>query len=167
MNSLKPASPQSCVADSESRSLESSTEPCTMERVVAPNQSRPLRLLVVDDYDDMVDSLGMLLRAWGHHVLTCRSGPEAVQSASAYQPDAAFIDIMMPGMNGYEVARRLRMRCDLQGMILVALTGLGDHAHRRLSQEAGFALHLLKPVDCDKLREILAAILVKRNRLQG
>ncbi len=137
------------------------------EGVVAPRQSGPLRLLVVDDYADMVDSLALLLRAWGHHVLTCRSGQEALQAAAAFQPDAALVDIMMPGMNGCEVARQLRTRPELQEMTLVALTGLGDHAHRELSQEAGFALHLLKPVECDKLREILAAIFEKRNCLQG
>jgi CheY-like chemotaxis protein len=167
MNSLRQGTYQSRMEDSETISTEQSLEPHLTRGAKTPRHSGALRLLVVDDYADTVDSLALLLRAWGHQVLACLSGQEALEAAATYRPDAALVDIMMPGMDGCELARHLRGRPELLGITLVAVTGLGDKTHRQLSQEAGFALHLLKPVESGKLREILAAIVDKRNSLHG
>lgn len=162
MNSPGPGTHRSSIADGESTSTEQSSDLRRTPVAVAPGQPDPLRLLVVDDYPDAADSLARLLRAWGHHVQACLTGQEALEAAATYQPDAALVDIMLPGMDGYELARQLRGHPKLVGVTLIAMTGLGDQAYRRLSQEAGFALHLLKPVGYGELQEILAAVVEKK-----
>ena len=116
-------------------------------------------MLVVDDNVDAAESLAMLLRMSGHEVRTAYTGPTALEAAAAHPPDVVLLDIGLPGMDGYEVARRLRQDPRLEGVRLVAMTGYGDEADRRLAQEAGFDQHLVKPVDFLKVEGLLTALL--------
>jgi CheY-like chemotaxis protein len=114
------------------------------------------QLLVVDDNVDAADSLAALLSLQGHEVRVARSGPAALEMVSDYRPDLVFLDIGMPGMDGYEVARRMRQVPGLAKVRLVALTGWGQHEDRRRSAQAGFDEHLVKPVEAKVLEKLLA-----------
>jgi PAS domain S-box-containing protein len=114
------------------------------------------RVLVVDDNEDSADSLALLLELKGHEVRVALDGPAALATAHAFQPEVVLLDIGLPGMDGYEVARRLRAeRAGEGGLLLVALTGYGQDEDRRRSREAGFDHHLVKPVDFDELTRVL------------
>jgi two-component system, OmpR family, response regulator len=115
-----------------------------------------VRILVVDDHLESASSLGEVLRLWGHEVHVVFDGTSALEAAGALQPRAVLLDIGLPGMNGYEVARLLRRLPPLQDALIVALTGYGELDDERLSQEAGFDRHCTKPVDLRELRLILA-----------
>jgi len=119
---------------------------------------RPLRVLVVDDNVDTALSFSMLLRASGHDVQTAHDGLKAVQAAIDFRPDIVLLDIGLPGLNGYEVAKKIRMHPDLQHVVLVALTGYGQDSDRQASGEAGFTHHLVKPARFDELQKILATV---------
>ncbi len=121
----------------------------------APVQTR--RILVVDDEADVADSMAMLLKICGHEVVTAYDGATAIEAARAHRPEVVLLDIGMPGMDGYEVARRLRELPELQGVRLIALTGWGQEEDRRRSQAAGFDHHLVKPVDLPKLEALLSS----------
>jgi signal transduction histidine kinase len=116
------------------------------------------RILVADDNNDALESLATLLQLSGHEVYTAANGAMALESAEQHRPEVALLDIGMPKMDGYEVARRIRAQPWGQRMTLVALTGWGQDSDRRRSQEAGFDSHLVKPLDLDKLTELLAAL---------
>jgi PAS domain S-box-containing protein len=124
------------------------------EQLAAPSGRR---ILVVDDNRDAADSLGMLLRMMGNEVHTAHDGLEAVGAAAAFHPDVILLDIGLPKMNGYEVARRIREQQSGQRVLLVALTGWGQEEDRRRTQEAGFDHHLTKPVEFNALEKLLAA----------
>lgn len=117
---------------------------------------RRLRILVADDNVDAAETLGALLGLDGHEVRIAADGAEALALAPAFQPAVAFLDIGMPGMDGYETARRMRALPALDGMRLVALTGWGAAEDRARSQAAGFDRHLLKPTPLDEIRAVLA-----------
>jgi len=117
----------------------------------------PLRILVVDDDPDTAGALALLLRLWGHEVLVARDGAEALAEAAARPPDVALIDIAMPGLDGHEVARRLREDIRTRQALLCALSGLAQEEDRRRSLEAGCDLHLVKPVEPAELKALLAA----------
>jgi PAS domain S-box-containing protein len=117
---------------------------------------RPCRILVADDNQDSADGLAMLLRLLGHEVKTARDGREAVEMAGTFQADVILLDIGMPVLNGYEAARRIRAERKQKALKLVALTGWGQEEDRRRCEEAGFDVHLVKPVDADELIKILA-----------
>jgi signal transduction histidine kinase/ActR/RegA family two-component response regulator len=119
------------------------------------------RVLVVDDNVDAAESVAALLQLWGHEVRLAHTGPEAVQAAEAYRPEVVFLDIGLPGLNGYDVARRLRQRLELRGMVLAAVTGYGQENDRRRSQEAGFDYHLTKPVAPADLQRVLTRAVVR------
>jgi PAS domain S-box-containing protein len=123
----------------------------------SPAAGGPLRILVVDDNVDGAKSLALLLRLeGGHEVRVAHDGPAALELARDFHPDVVFLDIGLPkGMDGYEVARRLRQQPGLGEALLVALTGFGQEEDRRRSLAAGFHAHLVKPVNPDLLREIL------------
>jgi len=118
--------------------------------------ARPLRLLVVDDNADTVESLAMLLRLTGHEVQTANTGPAGLQAALAESLDVAMLDIGLPGIDGYEMARRIRLQSDVP--ILIAMTGYGQPEDRERTKEAGFDYHLVKPVDPEKLQNLLSKI---------
>ncbi len=114
------------------------------------------RLLVVDDNKDAAGSLAMLLRLQGHEVRVAYSGVAALEMAGAYSPDVVFLDIGMPGMDGYEVARRMRQHPGLEKVVLAALTGWGQQEDRRRTAEAGFNHHLVKPPEPKMVESVLA-----------
>ncbi len=114
------------------------------------------RILVVDDNVDAAESLAMILRMEGHDVRVAHDGPAALAAVEADPPDLVFLDIGMPVLNGYDVARRLRQRPGLEHLLLVAMTGWGQEEDRRRSHEAGFDYHLVKPADPAALRQLLA-----------
>jgi CheY-like chemotaxis protein len=116
----------------------------------------PLRVLVVDDNTDAAESLHMLLEAMGHAARIANDGIAALDMFAADKPDLVILDIGMPGMDGYEVARRLRARPDCSDVRIVALSGYAQEADRRNSAQAGFDAHLVKPVDLATLAALLA-----------
>ncbi len=118
----------------------------------------PLRVLVVDDNVDTVLSFSMLLEASGHDVRTAHDGLTGVQAAIDYRPDVALLDIGLPGLNGYEVAKRIRQHPALKHVVLVAVTGYGQDADRQTSLQAGFNHHLVKPALLEQLQQILATV---------
>ena len=124
----------------------------------ATQLTRSLRVLVVEDNVDSAETLSMLLRAYGHDVRMAHEGSASVQTALDYQPNVVLLDIGLPGMNGYEVAERLRQQPSLGNLVLVAMTGYGEALARQRSRAAGFDHHLVKPADFDKLQEILASV---------
>src|SRR5262249_11875942 len=103
------------------------------------------RILVVDDNRDSAESLSILLRFLGSDVYTVHDGAAALEAVRAYQPSVVLLDIGLPGMDGHEVARRLRRLSECRDVVLIALTGWGQESDRRLSKEAGFDHHLVKP----------------------
>jgi two-component system CheB/CheR fusion protein len=113
------------------------------------------RVLVVDDSGDAAQSLAMLLRIQGHDVTVALDGPGALEAARQHRPEVVLLDIGLPGVDGYEVAARLRREPGTQGAFLVAMTGYGQEEDRRRSREAGFDCHLVKPVDPEDLRRLL------------
>jgi len=113
------------------------------------------RILVVDDNFDAAEALGELLRDYGHDVMTAHGGPQALDHARLHRPEIVLLDIGMPEMDGYEVAKRIRSELGLGDALLVALSGYGEDRHRRLAREAGFDRHVTKPVDVTKLEELL------------
>jgi CheY-like chemotaxis protein len=117
---------------------------------------RPTRVLVVDDNQDAADSLAVFLRLTGHEVRTAADGPAALEAAREFRPDGVILDIGLPGLDGCEVARRLRQDPDLAGALLVALTGYALEADRRRCLEAGFDGFLAKPADPQQVRLLLA-----------
>jgi CheY-like chemotaxis protein len=123
------------------------------------NRSRParhLRVLVVDDYSDVAESQALLLRLWGFPAHVAQTGAEALDAARTFRPDVALIDIMLPRMDGFEVAQRL---VQIDGtMVLIAMTGLTGAEHRQHSAEAGFHHHLLKPIDPETLLQLLTTL---------
>ena len=114
------------------------------------------RILVVDDQQDSTDSLALFLRLRGHEVRTAHDGPSALDEIEHYRPEVVFLDLGLPGMSGYDVARRVRMKTDLGPLRLVALTGYGTDADRQKTRDAGFDVHLAKPVDPRAVDELLA-----------
>jgi CheY-like chemotaxis protein/anti-sigma regulatory factor (Ser/Thr protein kinase) len=123
--------------------------------------TRPLKVLVVDDNVDTVLSFTMLLKASGHDVRAAHDGPTAVQVALDFRPDVVLLDIGLPGLNGYEVAKRIRQQPDFQNVVLVALTGYGQDSDRQSSLQAGFDHHLVKPARLAQLQQILAKVPVR------
>jgi PAS domain S-box-containing protein len=113
------------------------------------------RVLIVDDNRDSATSLAMLLRLEQHQVQVAHNGRAALEAVRTYEPEIVILDIGLPGMDGYEVARRLRQEYSREELVLVAMTGYGQLEDRRRSEEAGFNAHLVKPADLDELQKIL------------
>lgn len=126
---------------------------------------RALHLLVVDDNEDAAESLAVLLRLDGHEVRVAHDGMQAIEAALLEPPDAVLLDINMPGLNGYEVARRLRAEPTLQDVVLIAVTGYSQPAQQRDIEQAGMHHHLTKPVDHEQVREVLARAVELRTRI--
>jgi signal transduction histidine kinase len=128
--------------------------PAPRQAIVDAASRNHRRVLVVDDNRDAADSLSMLLQVQGHEVQTAYDGEQALQMAPQFDADLVLLDIGLPQMNGFEVARRLRSRGI--GARLVALSGYGQPEDLRRSREAGFDAHLVKPVDFARVAQVLA-----------
>ena len=113
------------------------------------------RILIVDDLLPQAKSLAMLLQLRGHDVRIAHDGPHALHILQEFSADVALVDIGLPGMDGYSLARRIREQPQFRTTVLVAQTGWAHEDDRLRSQEAGFNYHLAKPIDHDRLREIL------------
>ena len=117
----------------------------------------PRRILLADDNEDFAELTGRLLeRKGGHKVKVVYDGPAALAAARAFQPEVAFLDIGLPGINGYELAQQLRKEPGLEEVLLVALTGYGQEEDRRRALAVGFDEHLTKPTRFDTLQRVLA-----------
>lgn len=112
-------------------------------------------MLVVDDNSDAAEAMSELIQELGHDTRTALDGPSTVRVAEEWNPDIIFLDIGLPGMDGYEVARVLRERHSRAR--LVALTGYGQESDRKRSEQAGFSDHLVKPPPLDRIESILSA----------
>ena len=131
-------------------------------RVNDPGASRApeCRILVVDDNKDSARSLALLLAMTGHDTRTAHDGLEAVETAKAFRPDVVLLDIGLPKLNGYDACRSIRAQPWGEDMVLIALTGWGQKEDKRLSREAGFNFHLVKPVDLADLEKLLAGLVL-------
>ena len=114
------------------------------------------RVLIVDDSEVQAKSLGMLLELMGHKVCVAFNGPSALRALADFHPDVALVDVGLPGMSGYEVARGIREQPQFRSIVLIAQTGWDREEDRERSREAGFDHHLSKPIDHQRLQEILA-----------
>ena len=133
------------------------------EQTSAPRHSlgsmlAPQRVLVVDDNHDAADSLGALLRLLGADVQIAYNGTDALAALESYRPAVVLLDIGMPGMDGYDVVRRIRARPGSRDIAVIALTGWGQEADRKRTESAGFDYHLIKPADVNALESILGSI---------
>ena len=126
------------------------------------SDSSPRRILVVDDHADVAECLAMLLKDLGHEVHTACDGSSAFEAVRTFGPEVVLLDIGLPEMDGYEVARRLRAEHGPDKLLLVALTGYGQEADRRRTREAGFDEHLLKPAGGADLNRLLAQVSLNR-----
>jgi signal transduction histidine kinase/ActR/RegA family two-component response regulator len=137
------------------------TAAVTREAQRAPNAgSSPevprRRILVVDDLHESAQTLARMLRAIGQEVTTAHDGQAALTFVRDARPEVVFLDIAMPGMNGYEVARRIRANGEIEPPVLIALTGYGQDDDRRRAREAGFDFHLTKPTSMEQLTSLLS-----------
>src|SRR5262249_20611583 len=132
-------------------------EPQGPERpAAAERRGRRKRVLIVDDNIDAADTMEMALAGSGYDVLVAYDGSQALEAAHDFHPDVGLVAIGLPGMDGYEVAQRLRAETPPDKLRLIAITGYGQDSDRRRALEAGFDLHLVKPVDLDTVLHELA-----------
>jgi CheY-like chemotaxis protein len=120
-----------------------------------PQRAVRRRVLIADDNQDALDTLALLLQVDGHEVFKTADGGAALEAASQWRPDVAFLDIGMPVMDGYATARGIRKEAWGREMMLVALSGWGQREDMARSSEAGFDLHLVKPVSADAIAKVL------------
>ncbi len=132
--------------------------PAPPPRITDDGETHRLRVLVVDDNKDAAESLAILLELWGHEVKREYDGSRALDVSVSYRPEVVFLDIGLPGMDGYEVAGRLREVPETARAVLVAVTGYGQEEDRRRSRRAGFDHHLVKPVAPETLRLLLTSL---------
>jgi CheY-like chemotaxis protein len=115
-------------------------------------------VLVVDDNVDAALMLGEAVNTFGHEVRIAHDGPSALEIAAEFDPEIALLDIGLPLMDGFELARRFRAEPRLAGLYLVAVTGYGQPVDRERSHQAGFDVHLVKPVDLDLIAKLLREV---------
>lgn len=127
----------------------------TSERDEEASAPAGRRILVVDDNLDSAESLALLLGLQGHEVRTAADGPAAIETALSFRPAIVFLDIGLPGMDGYEVARKMRTEPGLDSVFLIAMTGYGREEDIRQAMEAGFDRHLVKPMDFAEVEALL------------
>ncbi|WP_424363356.1 PAS domain S-box protein [Methylocystis parvus] len=121
-------------------------------------RNRDIRALVIDDDHDVGDSFGLLLKSMGAAFQVAYDGPSGIAAVEAFKPDLIFVDIGMPGMNGYEAASCIRESAHSHPFMLIALTGWGEPEDRRRTQEAGFDVHLVKPAPVEAIEELLGIV---------
>jgi CheY-like chemotaxis protein len=129
-----------------------------------PHSGKQFRILIADDNRDAADSLAIMLRLMRHETQKTHDGEDAVQAVTAFQPDIALLDIGMPKLSGYDVARHIRGQSWGKKMVLVALTGWGQEQDKRRATEAGFDHHMTKPVSMDALQKLLASLNVTESK---
>jgi two-component system OmpR family response regulator len=117
---------------------------------------QPRRILLVDDSVDAAEAMSMLLETLGHEVRTMHDGPSALAMVDDFAPDVVILDIGLPGMNGYELAREMRARPNTKTALMIALTGYGGESDRQKAREAGFDHHLVKPVSFAAIETVIA-----------
>jgi len=115
-------------------------------------------VLVVDDNRDTADGLARLINSYGYEARAVYGGEDAIRETAAFQPDMALVDIGMPDLDGYETVKRIRQERGNVHVIIVAVTGWSRDEDKRRAYEAGFDLHVAKPMDADKLKELLALL---------
>jgi CheY-like chemotaxis protein len=125
------------------------------------------RVLIVDDYPLVAESLRRVVALAGHDVRVAHDGPAALEAISTFQPEVIVLDIGLPGMNGYDVARQIRGSTASNPMTLIAATGYGQTEDRHRAQNAGFDHHLTKPVDCAALLELIESTRKPQSRESG
>jgi CheY-like chemotaxis protein len=114
--------------------------------------------MLVEDNPDAAESFTLLLELGGHEVRAAHEAPEALRLVEDFVPDLAFVDVGLPGIDGYELATRLRAHRSCQRSVLVALTGYGRDEDKRRASEAGFDHHMTKPVDFEAVAHLLANV---------
>ncbi len=132
--------------------------PVQAEESVAAERRPAMRILLVDDNVDFATSLAMLLGELGHEVRVAHEAEAALDAARALHPEVAFLDIGLPGISGYDLARRLRASSVTAETVLIALSGWGQQQDREKSQDAGFAQHLVKPVELGQILAVLDSV---------
>lgn len=118
----------------------------------------PLPILIVEDNPDTADSFARVLNSCGHRCRIAHTGWHVLETALGFQPKVILLDIALPGITGYEIARELRQHPALKDVLLVAVSGYAQESDRQRSLDAGFDQHLVKPVDFEVLRELLAGV---------
>ena len=162
---LEPTRPARCSAGPNRQALATRSAPGDTPRQAGgcgtvPIPPTVLRILVVDDNQDAAECFALLLQLGGHTSRVAHTGEQAIPMAESFLPDVAFLDIGLPGMDGYELAQALRRRLG-PSVLLVALTGWGGDEVRRLALSRGFDLHLTKPAD----PQVIDRLLAQRTRL--
>jgi CheY-like chemotaxis protein len=117
--------------------------------------ARPCRVLVVDDCPDTTGSMALMLRLWGYEAQAANDGRAALELARRFCPHVVLLDLAMPAMDGFELARRLRAQVEVASALLVAVSGYGREEDRLGAADAGCDYHLMKPIDPDELRRLL------------
>src|SRR5438128_1574712 len=144
-----------CLRHDDSASRKTIMLPSAADEIA---RTRQFRVLIVDDNQDAAESLAVLARLWGHEVRTAYTGATGLELARAYRPDCLLLDINMPGMDGYTLARQLRREPALERAKLVALSAYSSEEHGRYSRDAGFDHCLVKPADPTALEGLLTML---------
>jgi signal transduction histidine kinase len=131
-------------------------QPTAADAAVIDSAGRPLSIVLIDDSEDIRELMADLLRTWGHRVEVAEDGESGCDLTLSARPDIAFVDIGLPGLDGYGVAERLRAVCSRQQLRLVAMTGFGQESDKRRALAAGFDLHIVKPASLAALRQALS-----------
>lgn len=121
-----------------------------------PDPQHPLRILVVEDDPESLQMMGALLGLWGYEPRLVPAGPAALEAVETEMPDIVLLDLGLPGMDGFEVARRLRRHPGGSDVFIAAVTAYRGEEHQRQAREAGFDRYLMKPVDIETLRQLLS-----------
>lgn len=133
----------------------------TFNEAASSESGQARRVLLVDDSVDAAEAMSMLLETLGHDVRTLHDGPSALAAVDTFAPEVVILDIGLPGMDGFEVARQMRARPATKGALMIALTGYGGENDRQKSRDAGFDHHLVKPVSFTAIEDVIAKSLPK------
>jgi CheY-like chemotaxis protein len=125
---------------------------------------RARRVLLVDDSVDAAEAMSMLLETLGHEVRVMHDGPSALAMVDDFAPEVVILDIGLPGMNGFDVAREMRTRATTKTALLIALTGYGADSDRQQALDAGFDHHLVKPVSFTAIEAVMAEFFARGER---
>lgn len=123
-----------------------------------------LRVMIVEDNEALAQTTGWLVEMLGYDYRLAANGKQAIEMAKDYRPDVMMLDIGLPGMNGYELCQALKPMPELANTVFIAQTGWGESEHRRLTKEAGFDHHLVKPLYLEALQSLLGEIEAKVKR---